>query len=82
MNDLIQTLPITNKHLWKPLAASYYLSHHTTDMSYESIGLFVYWDNHMDNKVLTQHSITFSRARLEGIKIIWKGNPFNILTPI
>ena len=71
-------LPITNKDLWKPLAATYYLSHYTTDMSNETIGIFIDWDNDRAHQAKTQHSISFSMARLEGIKIIWDGNPFNL----
>lgn len=73
-----KNLPITHKHLWNSLAATYYLSHYTTDMSNESIKLFIDWENDTNYKIMTQHSISFSMARTEGIKIIWKGNPFEL----
>ena len=82
-------LPITNKELWKPLAATYYIPH---DNHYESIGLECLFPdtNDVDSlSIITLHKIiihsniylnptNMSNKGFEGIIITWKKNPFHI----
>lgn len=85
----MNNLPITNKELWKPLAATYYIVHENND--YESIKLKIFYNvtNVDDITMLTVHTITrhsniyhnpanIRTDGFEGITLSWKNNPFRI----
>ncbi|GAG89669.1 unnamed protein product [marine sediment metagenome] len=73
--ELMDAMPITNKKRWTRDKISYYI-HGSHKFESETI-INLLWMNGMAHNY-TYHNKTTENLDLEGIEIVWEGNPFNI----
>jgi hypothetical protein len=74
MMNKMKHLPIINKELWK--YHSRYYKIYRIRHNYGSEELFTF--NAHEIGLHTRHSMAKGPTMIEGIRIVWEGNPFNL----